>query len=704
MSAEISKIKFRIINFLVISCLLMVNTLEAQEIKLAPPFSSKELVDLPKNNWITNGGNVYNQRFSPLDQINKSNVADIKGVWRTRLNGSGLGAKYSGEAQPLVYDGIIYVITGNDDVFAISVDTGEIIWVYEAHLEETIDPEIPTTICCGWTSRGVGLGNGKIFVGQLDGRLVALDQKNGNIIWDIQAENWQDGFTITSAPLYYNDLVITGFAGGEFGTRGRVKAYNANDGSLEWTFYTIPGPGEFGHDTWPQDSDVYLYGGAPVWQTPAVDPELDLIYFSTGNAAPDFNGIVRPGDNLFSVSIVAIEASTGKYKWHFQQVHHDIWDYDSPNPVVLFDIEIDGKIHKALAEASKTGWFYILNREDGSPLIGIEEKPVMQEPRQATSLTQPFPIGDAFVPQKVEIAPEGYPPLVNEGKIFTPFMEEGRVVTPGDDGGANWPPSAYDPRTGLMYVCATDHMSFFRGGYEGEDLPFVSGERFLGGRFGGVPFQRSGIIAAMDMRTNKIVWRQRLRDPCYSGFLSTAGDIVFLGRNDGRLTALDSSDGSLLWEFQTGAGMNAPTSTFEYNGKQYLVAYSAGNLFMGSKRGDSVWLFSLDGTIEQVNQQEDSMAANQQNLVATNTTSQIESFADKDKGKILYDGVCAFCHGIDGSGGHGGGTTLANATDLGIIVNQVTNGLNAMPGFGLSLSTEDINNISAYVLEDLSPE
>ena len=380
MNTEIRKIKLRVIQFLIISCLLIINVLEAQEINLAPPFSGKELVDLPKNNWITNGGNVYNQRFSPLDQINKSNVSELKGVWRTRLNGSGLGAKYSGEAQPLVYDGIIYVITGNDDVFAISVDTGKIIWVYEAHLEKTIDPEIPTTICCGWTSRGVGLGDGKIFVGQLDGKLVALDQKNGTIIWDIQAENWQDGFTITSAPLYYNGLVITGFAGGEFGTRGRVKAYDANDGSLEWTFYTIPGPGEFGHDTWPQDSDVYLYGGAPVWQTPAVDPELDLIYFSTGNAAPDFNGIVRPGDNLFSVSIVAIEASTGKYKWHFQQVHHDIWDYDSPNPVVLFDIEIDGEIHKALAEASKTGWFYILNREDGSPLIGIEEKPEMKSP------------------------------------------------------------------------------------------------------------------------------------------------------------------------------------------------------------------------------------------------------------------------------------------------------------------------------------
>ena len=241
----------------------------------------------------------------------------------------------------------------------------------------------------------------------LDGRLVALDRRTGKEVWSIQAERWQEGFSITSAPLYYDGMVITGFSGAEIGVRGRVKAYDADDGKLLWTFYTIPGPGELGHDTWPQDNEVWMHGGATVWQTPAVDPELGLIYFSTGNPGPDFNGAVRAGDNLFSASIVAIEARTGKYRWHFQQVHHDLWDYDAPNPVVLFDVRVGGALRKGLAQVGKTGWAYILDRETGEPLIGIEERPVPQEPRQATAATQPYPVGDAIVPQQVEIAPEG---------------------------------------------------------------------------------------------------------------------------------------------------------------------------------------------------------------------------------------------------------------------------------------------------------
>ena len=425
----------------------------------APAFSGDRLIELPTEDWVTNGGNVYNQRYSPLDQINRDTVSELKGVSRTRLGGSGVGDKYSGEAQPLVYDGVVFVVTGADDVFAISVDTGDLLWNYAANLDQAID-----TVCCGWTSRGLGLGEGKVFVGQLDGNLVALDQSTGAVLWSTQAERWEEGFSITSAPLYYDGLVITGFAGAEYGVRGRVKAYDAADGSLVWTFYTVPGPGEFGHDTWPANSDVYLYGGATVWQTPAVDPALDLIYFSTGNPGPDFNGSVRPGDNLFATSIVAVDARSGEYRWHFQQVHHDIWDYDAPNPVVLFDLEINGEMRQALAEPSKTGWVYILDRETGEPLIGIEERPVPQEPRQATSATQPYPIGDAFVPQQVDIAPEGYPPLVNQGRIFTPFFDDGVVVKPSHSGGANWAGSAYDPETGYLYICATDRMSFFSAG------------------------------------------------------------------------------------------------------------------------------------------------------------------------------------------------------------------------------------------------
>jgi quinohemoprotein ethanol dehydrogenase len=545
----------------------------------------------PSSAWTKVGGNLFSQNYSPLTQINRQTVAGLKAVWRARLDGSGVGAKYSGEAQPVVYQGVVYIVTGADDVFAISVTTGEVIWKRHADLDQAI-----TTVCCGWTSRGLALGEGKVFVGQLDGRLVALDQKSGETAWSIQAERWQEGYTITAAPLYYDGMIIVGFAGGENGTRGRVKAYDSKDGHLIWTFYTIPGPGEPGHETWPQDNDAWKHGGATVWQTPAVDPDLGLIYFTTGNPGPDFNGRIRPGNNLYSVSMLAVEAKTGKYRWHYQQVHHDIWDYDSPNPVILFDVNINGRVRKAAAEASKTGWVYILDRITGKPLIGIDEKPVAQDPRQLTSPTQPFPRGDAFVPHEMEIAPEDFP-LVNQGRIFTPFWTDGVVAKPSPRGGANWPPSSYDPTTNYFYVCGSDSANIFKGGDENQAMP-REGERFLGGAFGGAPMPGTGIFAALDMKTNRLVWRQAWKDSCYSGSVTTAGGLVFVGRNDGRLTAMDSANGKRLWEFQTGAGVNAPASVFEYEGNQYVVAYSAGNQFGGSPRGDSVWLFSLKGTLD----------------------------------------------------------------------------------------------------------
>ena len=583
-----------------LACLFMgLGSACSQEASSGGDFSGEQLAELPTDSWPTNGGNLLNQRYSPLTELNRDNVGQLKGVWRTRLGGSGAEQKYSGEAQPIVHDGVAYIVTGADDVFAISVETGDILWIYEANLDQSID-----VVCCGWTSRGVGLSEDKVFVGQLDAHMVALDRQTGEVVWDTQTEYWEDGYSITSAPLYYDGLVITGFAGAERGIRGRVKAYDADDGSLVWTFYTVPGPGEFGSETWPQPgepySDVYLYGGGSVWQTPAVDPELGLVYFSTGNPGPDFAGYVRAGDNLFTTSMLALDVYTGEYRWHFQQVHHDIWDYDAANPVVLFDIEIDGEMRQAVAEASKTGWVYILDRITGEPLLGMEERPVPQEERHLTSPTQPYPEGDSFVHQFVDIVPQGFPPLVNQARIFTPFWMEGTIAMPGPFGGANWPPSAYDPESGTLYVCANERPGFFRGGEMENDLPEMPGDSYIGGFFGHVDFPNHGILAAMDMHTNTIVWRQRWQEFCYSGVLATAGGLLFTGQNDGRIMALDSSDGAVLWEFQTGAGLNAPVSTFEHNGEQHIIAYSAGNLFAESPRGDNVWLFSLSGTMEEV--------------------------------------------------------------------------------------------------------
>jgi len=661
-----------------------------RKIAPAPAFSGKQLVATPRDGWVTNGGNVYNQRYSPLDQISRDTVSKLKADWHVSLDGSGTGAKYSGQGQPLVYDGVIYMSTGADDVFAVDVETGQKLWTYQANLDDTNDE-----VCCGWSNRGVALGDGKVFVGQLDGKLVALDQRTGQVAWSIQAERWQDGFSITGAPLYFEGMVITGFAGADKGVRGRVKAYDAKTGKLRWTFYTIPGPGEPGHDTWPADNDTWKYGGASVWQTPAADPETGMIYFSTGNAAPDLNGAVREGDNLYSASIVALDAKTGKYKWHFQQVHHDIWDYDSPNPVILFDVVIGGKLRKGIGEVSKTGWLYLLDRVTGKPLIGIDERPVPQEPRQKTAATQPYPVGDPVVPHAIDIAPEGFH-LTHGGQIFTPFWDKPVIVKPTGTGGANWPPSSYDPETGLFYVCAHDNIGGYRGGFKDNDGP-VRGKSYNGGEFVHVGTPTRGIFAAMDVRTNRIAWRQQWNDMCYSGSVVTGGGLVFVGRSDGRLTALDKANGDKLWEFQTDAGINATVSTFTYKGNQYVTVLAAGSYFPGTKRGDSLWLFSLKGT------QGPLVAFKHENTFFSPTPPpEPTRAANIIHGRTLYAAVCQPCHGASGEGGHGGGKPLTAKLDVKEIMAVAYGGKNDMPSFRETLTSDDLQDVGTYIVQDLT--
>lgn len=656
----------------------------------ASDFSPSRLRELPAGSWPTNGGNLFNQRYSPLKAIDRGNVSQLKGVWRARLRGSGTAPQYSGFAQPIVYDGVAYVSTGADDVFALAVDSGDILWQYSANL----DPAI-TSVCCGWNNKGVAVSEDRVFIGQLDGKLVALDRASGKVVWSIQAERWQDAFSITAAPLYISPsaslsaggMVIVGFAGGDRGTRSRVKAYDAKDGRLIWTFYTIPGPGEPGHDTWPKDNDAWMYGGAAIWQTPAVDPDLGLLYFSTGNAAPDYNGAFRAGDNLYAASIVAIDLATGKYRWHFQEVHHDIWDYDAVNPVILMDVKVAGRTRKAIAEVGKTGWAYILDRTSGKPLVGIDEKPVPQEPKQATAATQPFPRGDAIVPQAVAIAPEGAT-LVNDGRIFTPFAgTTATIAAPGIWGGASWPPSSYDPVQQRMFVCASSVITGYTGGGDPKFAAPTTGNSFLGGATTFTRASRTGIIAALDVTTNTLAWRYQWPDQCYSGTLATAGNLLFVGRADGRLTALDSTTGRQLWEFQTGAGMHAPVTTFERNGKQYLLAYSAGSALLGSARGDSVWLFALDGTLPPAAA---GTPVSRQTVVAAAGPANIQA------GRQVYQQTCVACHGTDGKGDHGG-APLTALKDVTTTIQTVTGGRNNMPAFSVVLTPEQIRDVSTYV-------
>lgn len=634
------------------------------------------MTDLPTENWVTNGGTVFNQRYAPLATINSGNVSSLKPLWHTALPASATLRPPNG-AQILAEDGVLYATNGVNDVFALDAGTGKILWKYH--------PGAAAPMGAPNVSRGVALGDGKVFVGQRDAKLVALDQRTGEVVWSIQAENAQEHFSITSAPLYYDGLVITGFAAGDLGIRGRVKAYDAQSGALRWTFYTIPGPGEVGHDTWPADSSVWQSGGGAVWQTPAVDSELGLLYFSTGNAAPVNDGSLRAGDNLFTSSIVAVEAKTGKYRWHFQQVHHDIWDYDSPNPIVLFDLDRGGRSRRALVEVSKTGWAYILDRTDGTPILGIEERAVPQEPRQATARSQPYPVGDAIVPQSIDIAPDGAQTLpgtlglANGGRIFTPFWKNSVVAKPGTGGGANWPPSSYDPETHLLYVCASDAAYSWRlnGPIERAALP-RPGEV--------VPIDAirpviAGVFAALNVTTNTLVWRQQWNERCRSGSLVTSGGLVFVGRGDGRLTALDKLTGQRLWEFVTNDAIGGPVTTFAHLGKQYVTVVAGGDLTYTPRRADTVWMFSLD--------------------TATSGTARPVTAASIANGARIFRNTCIECHGEHGEGGGAGAPRLIGVSRAEIVA-VASDGRGNMPAFARSYSTRDLEDVADYVVNTLA--
>ena len=563
--------------------------LAAMPVQAADPEIDRLLQAPVGKDWITNGGNLTNQRYSTLKQIDTTNVKQLKGAWMTRLKGSGLGGKYSLEATPLVKDGIMYMVTGNDDVFALNAKTGEILWEHWSQIGQTI-----STVCCGWINRGLAMGEGMLFLGQLDANMVALDIKTGKEVWRTPVEDWHNGYGITNAPLYFDGIVYTGITGGEFGIRGRLTALDAKTGKILWRAYTLPAPGEPGGDTWPAGTNHYSRGGASIWNTPALDPELGLVYFAVGNCGPDYDGSMREGDNLFCASILAVNAKTGAYAWHYQQVHHDIWDYDSASPVVLFDTVINGQPRKGIAEAGRTGWVYILDRTNGKPLIGIEERPVPQEPRQKTAKTQPFPIGDAIVPQCAEPMPaSGYE---KAGCIFEPFWEEPVLIQPSGIGGTNWAPMSYNPETGSFYVSGTIRTSAFARYGDTYKL----GLRYVGGtQAAPIGSPMSGTFTAIGGNTNKIVWQHKTpyRVGQGGGSTTTAGGLVFRGEPDGNFLAINAKTGEELWRFQTGFGADAPPAVYEVDGEEYVAIATGGNSLQLSANGDAVWVFSLKGQL-----------------------------------------------------------------------------------------------------------
>ena len=669
--------------------LLPLGAVGAEAIRPAPAFKAADLAKPHPDGWLTNGGTLSNQRFSPLAQIDRGNVKGLKAVWHVQLD-SAKEPRHNNQAQPLVHEGVVYLATGQNDVFAISVDTGKVLWEYRSGLKDG-----DAFVCCLWANRGVGLGDGRVYLGRLDSVLVALDQRTGKVLWETKTGDPKRGYSLTAAPLYYDGKVIIGTAGGDLGIRGWLRAFDAKTGKEAWRFDTVPGPGEFGHDTWPKDSDAWKYGGAPVWSTPAIDPELGLIYFSTGNPGPSLGGAVRAGDNLFTASIVALDVATGKYRWHFQEVHHDIWDYDAPNPIILFEATYEGRVRKGLAQAGKTGWVYLLDRTNGQPLIGIHEQPVMQEPAQKTSPTQPVPVGDALVAQDIPVAPEEHE-VVNDGRIFTPFAETARIYAPL--AAVNWPPSAYDPRTNWMYICASESANGARMDATQFDPPTFKGS-FRGGDYAGAGTPSSGIYTALDLKTNRIVWQKRFNDGCRSGSLVTAGGLVFLGRNDGRVIALDATNGERLWQFQTEAAVNSSVSTFMHEGRQMLVTYAGGG-FVSGKKGDGVWLFSLDGTLGEMPPPPRAAPTGPVPLPAA-PTAPAGRTPDLANGERLYKSVCLYCHGDHGQGGEGGGKAMSRGLGIDGVLAILSTGRDKMPAFGAAMTTEQLHDLAGYVDQEL---
>jgi alcohol dehydrogenase (cytochrome c) len=565
----------------------------------APAWSADQLAANPSTDWISTGGSLANQRYSLLNQVSTTNVAGLTQAWMTHLDGSGSASKYSQEDSPLEYNGVLYVVTGNDDVFAIDATTGAHLWTY---LSKTNQKN--ATVCCGWDARGVALGGGKVYVAQLDGDLVALDQTTGQVDWKTQNVWWEDGQTMTMSPTYYNGMVYVGMSGGEFGGRGSETAYDANTGLRDWRFFTVPTPGEVGFSTWPNNNE-WVHGGATIWNNPSIDPATNQLIFTTGNA--DLWSGRGPGKDLFNNSFVSVNASTGQYNWHYQVVHHDIWDYDCPSPTVQFQVTIGGVQKNAVAEACKTGWVYEINRDNGQPLIpgNIVEKKVPQNAFQNTWPTQPYVQSKALVPQCARPqdfkgdSPAGTPYKV--GCIFTPYdTKTYAAFAPTALGGNNWPPMSYSPQTQSLYACETKTDMALGAIPPALKKPYVGGQGYTNVGFGKL-VSFGGTVTAVDATTNQIKWQISNTDPaqtCYGGTTSTAGGLVLYGTLDGYFHAVDAATGKELWKSPKLAyGADAPPVTYSVNGKQYIAIVAGGSVLGSAKgaapHGDGVYVFAL---------------------------------------------------------------------------------------------------------------
>ncbi|MGA2711696.1 MAG: PQQ-dependent dehydrogenase, methanol/ethanol family [Bryobacteraceae bacterium] len=527
------------------STLLIAGTLSAQ-------VSFDRIVNAGKEpqNWLTYSGNMMSQRYSPLAQITPQNVKDLEQKWVFQARSL---EKF--EATPLVVDGIMYTVQAPNDIVALDPVTGRVFWTY------SYSPSPASRPCCGRVNRGVAVVGDTLFMGTIDAHLVAVDAKNGRPLWNTTVAKPEAGYAITHAPLVIKDKVIVGVAGGEFGIRGFIAAYDVKTGKEDWRFNTIPGPGEPGHETWAGDS--WKTGGASVWVTGSYDPALNLTYWGIGNAGPDYNGDLRAGDNLYSSSVVALDADTGKIKWHYQFSPHDEFDYDAVQVPVLADIVWQGQMRKVMLWANRNGFFYVLDRATGKFLLG---KPFVE-------VNWASGFDEAGRPMRIP------------GKVPTP---EGTVIFPGNQGGTNWYSPSFSPRTGLFYIPSWVNYSSV---YIKADADYEEGKRFvgtsprslIGGANGGaakINTRREdegyGAVRAIDPMTGDRKWEFKMNDVTDAGIMTTGSDLLFSGGREGYFFALDARNGQLLWRANLGGTVASGPMSYSVAGKQY-IAVSAGN-------------------------------------------------------------------------------------------------------------------------------
>jgi alcohol dehydrogenase (cytochrome c) len=523
-------------------------------------------------NVLTQGMGYDLHRFSTLNQINKDTVKDLVPVWNYSYDDN-----HSEESQPLVYNGVLYVTT-NSATMAIEAKTGKEIWKTKVEYP----PEVPRIVCCGIINRGPALYDGKVYRTTLDANVVALDAKTGKQVWKSHVIDFKTGYSMTSAPLVADGVVITGLSGAEYGTRLFLDGWDPQTGAHLWRTYTIPGPGEPGHDSWAGDS--WERGGGSTWIVGSFDPELHTVYWGIGNPGP-FNASVRKGDNLYTDSILALDPKTGKIKWHFQFTPNDPFDYDSVAEMILADMNVEGRPTKVVMDANRNGFFYVLDRTDGKLLAANQ-------------------YAHENWASKIDL--ESGRPVETD---LTKRARAGEKVTiyPGFVGTKNWEPMSFNPQTGIAFANTLD-MGMH---YKAIPVTYKAGEIYLGvdidnlWDFPNAGAGPRGYLKAIDPLTGKAKWEAPSDIPRFSGVLSTAGGVVFTGQLTGEFEAFDADTGKKLWSFKTGSGIEGQPITWEQDGVQY-VAVSSGiggvyAIFFGDERlkrvpaGGSLWAFALHG-------------------------------------------------------------------------------------------------------------